>query len=75
MIEDDGPANWDVQVDRCLMNAAGQLAEATPISLDEHCQLAYNWAALAELWMKRQTAETDRQWQLVEIEFEEEEVA
>lgn len=57
-MNEEEAVNWDAQIDRCLMNAAAALTEATPpANLDESCQLSYNWRELAKAWSERQDAE------------------
>lgn len=50
----DNDANWDAQLDNCLINAAGVLAGvAPPSTVDEACQLAAAWMSLADAWNTR----------------------
>lgn len=67
----DEPPNWDVQLDRCLMNAAAALASSpNPTSLSESCELACTWLTLAEAWADRQVSEVEYQRYLLEAQEE-----
>lgn len=60
MNEDCEPVNWDVQLDRALMNAAAILsAVSQPDSTEEACGLAHAWMNLADSWSRRQDNELE----------------
>lgn len=70
-MNEDGQVNWDVQLDRALMNAAGSLADAEPPSnLEEACLLANSWLNVADSWSRRQDNELEFAKWAAETELE-----
>jgi hypothetical protein len=50
----DIEADWDAQLDNCLMNAAAVLAESPrPTTIDEACELSQGWLSIAHAWTQR----------------------
>lgn len=50
-------ANWDSQLDRCLLNAASELSAIVTETFEERMGLAHGWMNLADSWMHRQDNE------------------
>lgn len=69
-IQLDEPVNWDVQLDRCLMNAASYLAAAKPETFEDHMGVAFGWMALADSWSLRQGNEVEFQKWMVNADSE-----